>query len=298
MTDAILNQLLEEATNRAIELTAEAEEATAAASALGDRAEALEATLTSRGEETLRRFREMEGRLAAASERLQAAGDEAAVALDDVETQAGQVRSRVGDLLTSARASLEELSQKADQVRVNADRSADEAVESLERVDDQAERLQTDVDGQLREAESEIASFRDAVAAARTDFERAKESFREALTRLNDEAVEQAHGTTQAVNDALAEMYAVHESMRQRIIEANLEAIREMQRVFGEAVPAGLPAAFKPFEEALDSLALACADAKAMLTEETPKTVQDVGEVETAVTAPNPTMRMAATVCS
>ena len=79
----LLNQLLDEASGRAVELTHETEEALRGVDALAQRAGEIESRIGAEGAEARQSYGDLHERLQQAATRVEAAGEAAAEAFDD-----------------------------------------------------------------------------------------------------------------------------------------------------------------------------------------------------------------------
>ena len=264
----VLNQLLEEASNRAAALAQQAQEAAGIVDELALRAGSLAETLTGEADDVHRGFQELQAKLEAADDELEDRAQRARASLQALPARTSAVQGRVEALLTAVRAELAALKEKEDELSATLDRQSDTAQADLAQLAEQARALQAAAEAQLAEAAQELQSFHSTVAQVREDVQKSKGELLDAMDALESVAREQVQRFVDGMGAALTAHTDALFDLEHRLKDAHNDAVVALRKKFAEEVVSRLPAAAASLQESMESLGAFCGEEERALTDE------------------------------
>lgn len=269
MADApVLNQLLEEAANRAAALAEQAQEAAGIVDDLLERAGSLDETLSDEAEEVHRGFQELQARFEAADHALQDHAQRARASLEALPARTSSVQGRVDALLAIVKGQLAELEAREDELSATLDRRSEAAQADLGQLSEQARTLQAATEARLDEATQELATLHSALAQARQEVQNGKADLLQALEALEDSAREQVERFVEGMGTTLTAHTGALFELEHRLKDAHNDAVVALRKKFAEEVVSRLPAAAASLKESLESLGAFCGEEERTVVEE------------------------------
>jgi chromosome segregation ATPase len=269
MADApVLNQLVEEATNRAFALADEAQEASGIVDELLERAGSLGETLTEEAEEMHHGFQELHARLEAADDELEDRVMRARASLEALPARTASVQGRVDELLATVKGQLAELEAREDELSATLDRLSEAARADLEQLAEQTRKLQAAAEVHLEEATRELEILHAGVAQAREDIQTGKGELLEAMDALENTAREQVQRFVEGMGTTLTAHTTALFELEHRLKDAHNDAVVALRKKFAEEVVSRLPAAAASLKESLETLGAFCGEEELTLIDE------------------------------
>jgi chromosome segregation ATPase len=260
MSEAILNQLLEDAVTRCAEFSEQSLELRAAVDELGGRAQELEGNVSSRTEDVLKHLQSLAERLDAAQDALSTAGDQAKAGLDALASRAGEVKGDAETLLSRIHAGIEELSARRQALAEALESEVEGAGEEVEKFAEQAEAVESALDAALDQAQATIERFGDAIEAAREEWVARRESVETALADLEERAQAEVREYVETVDEVLQSQGSVLSAIvNEGLVGPHQSAIEALDAVVKGAAD-GMKSDAEPLVQALRALAEVCAD--------------------------------------
>jgi chaperonin cofactor prefoldin len=265
---ALMNQLLQEAANRAVALADQAQEATGSVEDLLERAASLSETLGEQGEQVHQRFQELQAKLDAADDELEERAVRAGDGLQALPAQAESVQGRVDELLGAIKGQLSDLKAREDELSVTLDRHSGAAQADLEQLAGETRALEAAAEARLQEATQELGNLHSAIAQAREDIQASQDELLDAMDALESVAREQVQRFVEGMATTLTAHTTALFELEQRLKDAHNGAVVALRKKFAEEVVSRLPAAAAPLKEALASLGALCGEQELALIEE------------------------------
>ena len=265
---APLNQLLEEAANRAAALAEQADEAAGRVDELLDKAESLGETLTDESADAHRGFQDLQARLDAAADALEERAQRARTSLDALPARTTSAQGRVAALLAAVKGQLAALKAKEDEFSATLDGRSEAAEADLHRLAEQGRQLQAAAEVQMDEATRELETLHAAVAQAREDIRKGRGELLAAMDALEDSAREQVQRFVEGMGTALTAHTKALFDLEHQLKDAHNDAVVALRKKFAEEVVSRLPAAAGSLKESLESLAGFCGEGDQALADE------------------------------
>jgi chromosome segregation ATPase len=251
----LLNQLLEEAAGKCLELRDQASTATHSLDDLHKRAVSARESLSDEGEETHHAIEEIVQKVEAAQGRLETANGNAQTSFEALAARAGEVRTQVDQLLAQVKASVSALEAREDELSARLDTAQDGAEHEFEALSQRVHDLQGQADARLQEASSAITLFRESVETARQDFGAAQTRFLQAADQLEAAAWAETQAYTASVQTFLHDAATTCVEMGNRIVDAHNEAVVALRKKVAEEAVQKVVESIEPVNQALSVLA-------------------------------------------
>jgi hypothetical protein len=265
---ALMNQLLQEAANRAVALAEQAQEAAGGVDDLLERAGSLAETLGEQGEQVHQRFQELHAKLEAADDELEERAMRARNGLEALPAQTVAVQGRVDGLLAAIKGQLSDLKAREDELSVTLDHQSEAAQADLEQLAGQTRTLQAATEARLQEATQELENLQSAIAQAREDIQTGHDELLDAMDALEGFAREQVQRYVEGMGTTLTAHTTALFELEQRLKDAHNDAVVALRKKFAEEVVSRLPAAAALLKEALESLGALCGEQELALIDE------------------------------
>jgi DNA repair exonuclease SbcCD ATPase subunit len=253
-TTPILNELLEEAANRCLELTERAAGAGQALETLADASDTLRSRLANEGDEASRHLQELVSRLDGAQTRLETSASNAGTAFDTLGAKAAELQARVGQLVEQVRRSAGALESREDDLSTRLQARGEETQRAYQELEQHVADLQAAADTQLGEAAQALDAFRGAVDGARQDLGEAQTRLLEAMARVEAAAWEQTQAYVASVQACLQSAAQTLVEMGNRILAAHNEAVTEVRRKVAEEAAQAALGSLEPVTQAMAAL--------------------------------------------
>jgi chromosome segregation ATPase len=265
---AILNELLAEASSRAVALSNEAQEATGIVDEVREQARSLAETLDDEADEAHERFQHLQSKLEAARDELDGAGDKARGGLQAVGAKAAAVQARIDALAATLAGELTQFDGSRDGLLATFDQEVRTATAGFEHLAQQTAKVRDGAEKSLQQAAEAVAHLRSVVAEGREEMARGKQGLLDAMDALESAAREQAQLYVQAMGRALTAQTATLFDLDRRLKDAHNATMVPLRRTFAEESVARLSASSVLLRAALESLGGLCGDYEEPLLEE------------------------------
>jgi ABC-type transporter Mla subunit MlaD len=276
MSEAILNQLFEDAITRCTEFSEQSLELRAAVDELGGRAQELEGNVSSRTEDVLKHLQSLAERLEAAQDALSTAGDQAKAGLDALASRAGEVKSDAESLLSRIHAGIEELGARRQELADALESEVEGAGEEVEKFAEQADAVESALDAALDQAQATIERFGDAIEAAREEWVARRESVETALADLEERAAAQVREYVETVDEVLQSQGTVLSTLVNEGLVAPHQSAMEALEGLVKGAADGIKSDAEPLVQALRALGEVCRDQQEALGQQADEILKQV----------------------
>jgi chromosome segregation ATPase len=250
----LLNQLLQEATDRCFELKDHATAAAEAVDGLRQKAVSARETLTEEGEEAQRALEEVVRVVEAAQGRLETASGNAQTNFEALAARAAEARDGVGQLLAQVKTSVTELEAREDDVSARLETAQSGVEQDYQALSQRVHELQAVADARLTEAASSITRFREAVDVARQEFGDAQTRFLQSVDQLEAAAWEETQACVTGVQTTLREAAESLVGMGNQILDAHNQAVVALRKKVAEEAVQKVVESLDPVSQAMAAL--------------------------------------------
>ena len=250
----LLNQLLQEATDRCFELKDHATAAAEAVDGLRQKAVSARETLTEEGEEAQRALEEVVRVVEAAQGRLETASGNAQTNFEALAARAAEARDGVGQLLAQVKTSVTELEAREDDVSARLETAQSGVEQDYQALSQRVHELQAVADARLTEAASSITRFREAVDVARQEFGDAQTRFLQSVDQLEAAAWEETQACVAGVQTTLREAAESLVGMGNQILDAHNQAVVALRKKVAEEAVQKVVESLDPVSQAMAAL--------------------------------------------
>jgi hypothetical protein len=268
MDTAQLNQLLEEAANRAAALAEQAQEAVGVVDELAGKADALAEALIDEAADAHRGFAELQAKLEAADDILQDRAQRARGSLQALQARTEPARRRIEALLASVRDRLADLREKEDELSSQLDRRSETTQLELAQLAEQARKVQAAAEAQREEASGEVERLQAVAVEVREEIRKDTVELLHAMDSLQESVGEQVQHFVEGMGHTLTAHTTALFDLEHRLKDAHNGAVVALRKKFAEEVVSRLPAAAASLKESLESLSTFCGEEEGALVEE------------------------------
>jgi ABC-type transporter Mla subunit MlaD len=274
----LINELLEEAISRALEVAKQADEAREAAADLLERAHALGGKVEADAEEAHGLFQDAVAKLDEAESRLEQASDRAEGPLDTLRSKVDEVQGKIDALVEAVKSGTSQLEERKTQIAGDLDEKVQAAQDELGEVSTKTDELQEDLDQRAEALSKAISDLGEALSAAGQGLEEARGRFNDSLEQLVNGAQTWVETYVDIVSASLQEATDTVVGCGNQMIAAHNTAVGILRTQFTEEAPKHVQDAMEPVKLALETLETLCGEQEGDLDQRAEAVLQKVRE--------------------